>query len=37
MEKPFGVNLESAVYLNAEVHKVFNEDQVFRIDHFLGC
>jgi len=36
MEKPFGVNLESAVYLNAEVHKVFNEDQVFRIDHFLG-
>ena len=36
MEKPFGVDLESAVYLNAEVHKVFNEDQVFRIDHFLG-
>lgn len=36
MEKPFGVDLESAVKLNGEVHKVFNEDQVFRIDHFLG-
>lgn len=36
MEKPFGVDLDSAVKLNGEVHKVFNEDQVFRIDHFLG-
>lgn len=36
MEKPFGVDLESAVFLNNEVHKVFDEDQVFRIDHFLG-
>ncbi len=36
MEKPFGVDLESAVLLNAEVHKVFSEEQVFRIDHFLG-
>lgn len=36
MEKPFGVDLESAVLLNHEVHKVFSEDQVFRIDHFLG-
>ncbi|MFK7856127.1 MAG: glucose-6-phosphate dehydrogenase [Granulosicoccus sp.] len=36
MEKPFGVDLESAVKLNGEVHKVFDEDQVFRIDHFLG-
>lgn len=36
MEKPFGVDLQSAVYLNNEVHKVFNEKQVFRIDHFLG-
>lgn len=36
MEKPFGVDLESAVHLNREVHKVFDEDQVFRIDHFLG-
>lgn len=36
MEKPFGVDLESAIRLNEQVHKVFNEDQVFRIDHFLG-
>lgn len=36
MEKPFGVDLESAIKLNAEVHKVFKEEQVFRIDHFLG-
>lgn len=36
MEKPFGVDLKSAVKLNADVHEVFSEDQVFRIDHFLG-
>ena len=36
MEKPFGVDLQSAVKLNGEVHKVFKEEQVFRIDHFLG-
>ncbi len=36
MEKPFGVDLESAVSLNAAVHEVFAEEQVFRIDHFLG-
>ena len=36
MEKPFGVDLESAVSLNTEVHAVFDEEQVFRIDHFLG-
>src|SRR5213076_3341535 len=36
MEKPFGVDLESAVKLNAELHEVFAEDQIFRIDHFLG-
>lgn len=36
MEKPFGTDLPTAVHLNAEVHKVFSEDQVFRIDHFLG-
>ncbi len=36
MEKPFGVDLESAVSLNSRVHEVFREDQVFRIDHFLG-
>ncbi|WP_340540707.1 glucose-6-phosphate dehydrogenase [Nocardioides sp. GXZ039] len=36
MEKPFGTDLASAKRLNEEVHKVFSEDQVFRIDHFLG-
>lgn len=36
MEKPFGVDLQSAVTLNQQVHEVFQEDQVFRIDHFLG-
>jgi glucose-6-phosphate 1-dehydrogenase len=36
MEKPFGTDLESAVTLNARLHEVFAEDQIFRIDHFLG-
>ncbi len=36
MEKPFGTDLESAIALNAEVHAVFDESQIFRIDHFLG-
>ncbi len=36
MEKPFGTDLESARKLNARLHEVFDEDQIFRIDHFLG-
>jgi glucose-6-phosphate 1-dehydrogenase len=36
MEKPFGTDLESAVVLNAKLHEVFAEEQIFRIDHFLG-
>jgi glucose-6-phosphate 1-dehydrogenase len=36
MEKPFGTDLASAVALNAELHQVFEEQQIFRIDHFLG-
>ncbi len=36
MEKPFGTDLASAVALNAKLHEVFAEDQIFRIDHFLG-
>jgi glucose-6-phosphate 1-dehydrogenase len=36
MEKPFGVDLESARQLNARLHEVFDESQIFRIDHFLG-
>jgi len=36
MEKPFGTDLASAKALNAEIHQVFDEEQIFRIDHFLG-
>jgi glucose-6-phosphate 1-dehydrogenase len=36
MEKPFGTDLASAVELNSKLHEVFSEDQIFRIDHFLG-
>ncbi|MFN6993383.1 MAG: glucose-6-phosphate dehydrogenase [Aquincola tertiaricarbonis] len=36
MEKPFGTDLQSAVSLNAHLHEVFAEEQIFRIDHFLG-
>ena len=36
MEKPFGWDLQSACELNAHVHEVFDESQIFRIDHFLG-
>lgn len=36
MEKPFGTDLESARRLNHELHQVFDEEQIFRIDHFLG-
>jgi glucose-6-phosphate 1-dehydrogenase len=36
IEKPFGSDLESAKALNATVREVFNEHQVYRIDHYLG-
>jgi len=36
IEKPFGVDRASARELNAVVHQVFREPQVFRIDHYLG-
>ena len=36
MEKPFGTDLASAVSLNHDLHDVFSEEQIFRIDHFLG-
>ncbi|WP_027861810.1 glucose-6-phosphate dehydrogenase [Marmoricola sp. URHB0036] len=36
MEKPFGTDLASAQKLNGELHQVFDEEQIFRIDHFLG-
>lgn len=36
IEKPFGYNLDSAQYLNKELLKCFKEDQIYRIDHYLG-
>ena len=36
MEKPFGTDLASARSLNADLHTVFPEPHIFRIDHFLG-
>jgi glucose-6-phosphate 1-dehydrogenase len=36
VEKPFGTDLASARALNQALHAVFDESQVFRIDHFLG-
>ncbi|MDT0183642.1 glucose-6-phosphate dehydrogenase [Microbacterium sp. ARD31] len=36
VEKPFGLDLASSAELDRDVHAVFEEDQVFRIDHFLG-
>ena len=36
IEKPFGSDLDSARQLNRALHEVFEESQIFRIDHFLG-
>ena len=36
IEKPFGRDLETARRLNEQVHEWFAEDQVYRIDHYLG-
>ena len=36
LEKPVGRDLESSMAINTEVAKVFSEDRVFRIDHYLG-
>lgn len=36
IEKPFGTDLESARALNERIHTVLEEEQVYRIDHFLG-
>jgi glucose-6-phosphate 1-dehydrogenase len=36
IEKPFGHDLPSARQLNQQVHTVFAEEQVYRIDHYLG-
>ncbi len=36
LEKPFGTDLDSARHLDALLHTILTEDQIFRIDHFLG-
>jgi glucose-6-phosphate 1-dehydrogenase len=36
IEKPFGTDLETARELNRRVHEVLDEQQVYRIDHYLG-
>jgi len=36
VEKPFGHDLASAEALNRHAHEHFNEDQIYRIDHYLG-
>ncbi len=36
IEKPFGRDLKSAKALNADLQSIFDEDQIYRIDHYLG-
>ena len=36
IEKPFGTDLQSAIKLNKDINAVLGEDQIFRIDHYLG-
>ena len=36
VEKPFGYDLETAVQLNHDLKQYFSEDQIYRIDHYLG-
>lgn len=36
VEKPFGSNLETARQLNKNLSKTFSEDEIYRIDHYLG-
>ncbi len=36
IEKPFGTDLKTARALNHSIHNVFREDQIYRIDHYLG-
>lgn len=36
IEKPFGYDLASALALNATLHECFEENQIYRIDHYLG-
>jgi glucose-6-phosphate 1-dehydrogenase len=36
VEKPFGTDLDSAIALNATMHRYFPEDAIYRVDHWLG-
>jgi glucose-6-phosphate 1-dehydrogenase len=36
VEKPFGRDLSGARHLNATLHRVFDDEHIFRIDHYLG-
>lgn len=36
LEKPFGTDLASSIELNKQVHKALQENQIYRIDHYLG-
>ncbi|HEX3946738.1 MAG TPA: glucose-6-phosphate dehydrogenase, partial [Acidimicrobiales bacterium] len=36
VEKPYGRDLQSALDLDQSVHTAFDEDQIFRIDHYMG-
>ena len=36
VEKPYGRDLSSAIELEHDLHECFSEDQIFRIDHYLG-
>ncbi len=36
VEKPYGEDLDSALDLDRKIHRVFSEDQIYRIDHYLG-
>ncbi|WP_025690046.1 glucose-6-phosphate dehydrogenase [Paenibacillus zanthoxyli] len=36
IEKPFGYDLESAEKLNEQIRQVFKEEEIYRIDHYLG-
>ena len=36
VEKPFGHDLESSEILDSQLHKNFKEEQIYRIDHYLG-
>jgi glucose-6-phosphate 1-dehydrogenase len=36
VEKPFGDDEQSAIALDNDIHKILTEDQIYRVDHFLG-